>query len=915
MRLKFRLSNGKKTFFQWDVNQKIILENPICTQVHFENKDISDKAYVKEVYKDNEGRSVVDIPDIFLQYTPGFLLYGYVISEDGKERFTEERGDVSVIRRAKPSDYVFTPEDQKTLEEVFDDAVKYVPEKKTDEEKANARENIGAEFKGNKVNAIGDDADGKHYPSTKAVKDYVRDSAVQADWGQNDETAADFVKNRFGGYTKTVTETKTVVVEAHAQSAPDEFASFSPFTAGDVVNIVVNDVDYSLTAYRPSDAPEDLEIAVVEVTTDNSGWALVCGKLDKNENSYMIYFDNSTDAEITIQFDVSWEEVATIDPKYIPSVADWDENDETKAGYVKNRPFYDETELLAEFVNPCTSIHDGVTIDTTIELIAGNKYIVSINDDEYIVTAGVVATGWHVYSMGIGCYIEGFENVPFMIYVPCGTEDAVIGSGKMTVAFSETELGSKIKLYKINNLVPIKERYFPDTIFSQKNAPMKFGDNTSSAIQGSDVSATGRYSHAEGQAVKASGDYSHAEGWRTESSGDYSHAEGGATVASGSRSHAEGDATVASGDYSHAEGEGTIADKEYLSVSGMYNLEDGKYGIKKTHQDIYLTASKLYGYSNSYHFYEDTGKFSIDIDGTGKPSKDLKNVYILDNNNKLQYIIAYKYSVNDGKTMVFDAINIWSSQISSRYIRVIGNGVNGSSGIVRSNAHTLDWDGNAWFSGDVYVGSTSGTNKDDGSKKLATVDYMEQGIQEIRNQMPHLYMVHVWNEIDDNGEFTYTSDIPVIQIVVDVFPSLVNQTASINCSFAESEDDGSPVNKAMLLPCVNISNPELIIPTPNTTFPIFAEFSANVSGEIITVRMESEVSFDTDSKATISDDVITVTKKTMIPTPSTAVVGQVIKVKSIDSDGKILETEAVDLSSTSVNITYNEETGNLQIGG
>jgi hypothetical protein len=39
---------------------------------------------------------------------------------------------------------------------------------------------------------------------------------------------------------------------------------------------------------------------------------------------------------------------------------------------------------------------------------------------------------------------------------------------------------------------------------------------------------------------------------------------------------------------------------------------------------------------------------------------------------------------------------------------------------VRSNAHTLDWDGNAWFAGDVYVGSTSGSNKDEGSKKLAT---------------------------------------------------------------------------------------------------------------------------------------------------------------------------------------------------
>ena len=49
------------------------------------------------------------------------------------------------------------------------------------------------------------------------------------------------------------------------------------------------------------------------------------------------------------------------------------------------------------------------------------------------------------------------------------------------------------------------------------------------------------------------------------------------------------------------------------------------------------------------------------------------------------------------------------------YAHIVGNGTSESA---RSNAHTLDWSGNAWFAGDVYVGSTSGTNKDDGSKKL-----------------------------------------------------------------------------------------------------------------------------------------------------------------------------------------------------
>ena len=50
---------------------------------------------------------------------------------------------------------------------------------------------------------------------------------------------------------------------------------------------------------------------------------------------------------------------------------------------------------------------------------------------------------------------------------------------------------------------------------------------------------------------------------------------------------------------------------------------------------------------------------------------------------------------------------------------IVGNGDN----TTQSNAHTIDWSGNAWFAGDVYTGSTSGTNKDSGSKKLATEEY------------------------------------------------------------------------------------------------------------------------------------------------------------------------------------------------
>lgn len=54
----------------------------------------------------------------------------------------------------------------------------------------------------------------------------------------------------------------------------------------------------------------------------------------------------------------------------------------------------------------------------------------------------------------------------------------------------------------------------------------------------------------------------------------------------------------------------------------------------------------------------------------------------------------------------------------NKYAHIVGNGTNNSA---RSNAHTIDWSGNAWFKGNVYVG---GANQDAGAK-LATVAEVE----------------------------------------------------------------------------------------------------------------------------------------------------------------------------------------------
>ncbi len=59
------------------------------------------------------------------------------------------------------------------------------------------------------------------------------------------------------------------------------------------------------------------------------------------------------------------------------------------------------------------------------------------------------------------------------------------------------------------------------------------------------------------------------------------------------------------------------------------------------------------------------------------------------------------------------------------FSHIVGNGEGDTE---RSNAHTLTKTGEAWYAGDVYVGSTSGTNKDAGSKKLATEVFVNEKI-------------------------------------------------------------------------------------------------------------------------------------------------------------------------------------------
>jgi hypothetical protein len=157
--------------------------------------------------------------------------------------------------------------------------------------------------------------------------------------------------------------------------------------------------------------------------------------------------------------------------------------------------------------------------------------------------------------------------------------------------------------------------------------------------EGTGSKAAGTASHGEGVETRAIGAAAHTEGHRTEAEGPYSHAEGNGTRALGSQDHAEGSGTVARGGNSHAQGYNTIAQGGASHAEGSGTVAVGPY----------------------QH-----------VGGTYNVLDELTDKY------------SEKYGAD--KRSVF--------------AHIVGNGKGANS---RSNAYTLDWEGNAWFAGSIQA--------------------------------------------------------------------------------------------------------------------------------------------------------------------------------------------------------------------
>ncbi len=212
----------------------------------------------------------------------------------------------------------------------------------------------------------------------------------------------------------------------------------------------------------------------------------------------------------------------------------------------------------------------------------------------------------------------------------------------------------------------------------------------SAHAEGESNTAIGDFAHAEGRGVTASGTAAHAEGFSTEATGPQSHAEGYLSHAIGDRAHAEGNNTTASGTYSHSEGYATEASGQYTHSEGWLSVASGQVG----HSEGYKTTA-------SGRFSHAQGRETV-AGGSAASAGGLGT--IASGNNQT---VVGKYNKSNSNMAV-----------------IVGKG---SSDTDRSDAFTLDWGGNAVYSGTVKAGRT--TADSDNDLVLVTKGYLKSYVE------------------------------------------------------------------------------------------------------------------------------------------------------------------------------------------
>lgn len=480
-------------------------------------------------------------------------------------------------------------------------------------------------------------------------------SSQKSDWNQNDSSAANFIKNR-----PFYSEEKERVLFSSDSLSSQEFTLPQPLVEGATYTVIFNGVTYQCLAKEYDGYIMIGNNAIYEydngVETDTGEPFAI--EYEVNSTNAYLYTDDTITEAPSVSISGTVEVVHQIDKKYvpIPELANvafsgdyWD---------LENTPYipwdvvqYNETQYLND--------DQKLTARNNIEAASATD----VSDLSALVGDTAVSTQ--------------IENA----------------TSKFATNLSDgTNVGS------LRGISAKKEEF---GYYLGENS-VSFGDNTSASgnnsfSYGGSTYASGPNSCAGGTLCSATGGNSRANGYDTEALGSNSSAEGYRVFACGESSHAEGRGEWIQ-IYIHEEtGENTYLISQpsmdkiflygYLEKDGVQYVIIGKDDVNKT-----ITLDKplsnwnmteMFYYGASYGNYSHSeGNHSL-ANGEASHSEG----YFTSALSDYQHVQG-KYNVADS---------------SNKYAHIVGNG---TSDTARSNAHTLDWDGNAWFAGKIYVGGT-----------------------------------------------------------------------------------------------------------------------------------------------------------------------------------------------------------------
>jgi hypothetical protein len=107
----FNILDGRKHFYQWDLDRKLIVADKSIEEVHFSNSREAE-ALICNTYLQGDVL-LVDVPNILLQDNWRIVAYAY------DENYTKHQEDFEVIKRSKPADYIYTETEVKNYDDLM----------------------------------------------------------------------------------------------------------------------------------------------------------------------------------------------------------------------------------------------------------------------------------------------------------------------------------------------------------------------------------------------------------------------------------------------------------------------------------------------------------------------------------------------------------------------------------------------------------------------------------------------------------------------------------------------------------------------------------------------------------------------------------------------------------------------------